>query len=213
MTTSHTDLLYTLGAIIGMISFTIHDILWLRCVYTVASIIYITSAFYFGIFSMFFWNSLTLCINIVQIIRLLLERRPIFLPDHLKLIYNLAFQSLTPKEFLQLHALGKTMQIRNQALFLQDTSLDNLYFLTSGDLKIVKNKREIAHLSPGAFVGEMNFLSKQATSASVFADDEASLLVWDKKDLLNLKAKQPQLYIKFASILGIDLVVKLMNAA
>jgi hypothetical protein len=206
-----TDILYSLGAFIGLVSFAIRDILWLRCVYSVASVIYIISGFYFGVISILIWNALTLLINSIQIIRLILERQPIMLPDYLKSVYLPAFDAMKPKEFLRFYERARHLTIKDKKLLTQGDQVSQMYFVVSGKLQVKRNNQEIVILGPGAFIGEMAFLTHQPASATVTAIDEAKLLAWNKQELLKLKETKPDLYMKFQSVLGVDLVQKLMR--
>ena len=203
------DIFYTAGAFTGLVSFLIRDILWLRCVYTLASFTFIISGFLFGSMTIVVWNSAIACLNIVQVVLLIIERRPILLPEKLKDIYLSMFRVMTTREFLKVYKRATQLTSHKKLLIKQGELLNNLLFVMDGTVAIIKGGHEIAQLSRGAFLGEMNFLTEKPATASVKPINEVSYLVWSKKDLHRLRIERPNLFIKFQNVIGMDLVNKL----
>src|SRR4051812_46676704 len=98
-----------LANVLLLFSFLVRDILWLRALNLLAGVAFIV---YFATGSPFVaapvaWNTLFLSINIVQIWRLLLERRPVRLRAEELSLYQAAFRVLTPREFVRLLSIAR----------------------------------------------------------------------------------------------------------
>ena len=103
-----TDYLVHFSNILLLVSYSVRDILWLRWFAVAAAI---TNTPYFllqetVLWPPVMWAAVFTAINLYQIARIYLERRPVVLaPDEQKL-YDLAFRSLRPREFLSLALAG-----------------------------------------------------------------------------------------------------------
>ncbi len=69
--------------------------------------------------------------------------------------------------------------------------------------------RVIAELNPGDLIGEMSFMSNEPASANAIALGMVECAYWTHADLEKLKLKKIDVYNKFLSIIGCDLVRKL----
>lgn len=69
-----------------------------------------------------------------------------------------------------------------QFLFREGDASNNMYYLQTGHLKIVKKMShttdniEIGEIIPGELVGELSFLDKEARSASVVAASDSEVI-------------------------------------
>src|SRR5580700_8052424 len=101
-------MLIHLANVLLLLSFLARDILWLRLLNVLAGVAFIV---YFAAgaapaWAPVGWNTLFLTINLAQIWRLVLERRPVRLSADEMALYQLAFRGLTPREFACLLAIG-----------------------------------------------------------------------------------------------------------
>lgn len=64
-----------------------------------------------------------------------------------------------------------------QAIFLEGDESKDLYFLVDGNLKLLKNKKQIGEIyKAGEMIGEMSYLIDSKRTASIIAHTEARLL-------------------------------------
>ncbi|MGB5592706.1 MAG: hypothetical protein WBM62_01555, partial [Crocosphaera sp.] len=103
------DHLVNLSSILTLLSFTVRDILFLRLLAIGAQLTFIPYCLMQSppLWTPVIWNVLFLMVNIVNLIILLLERRPVKFSSDEEKLYKLAFNSLTPREFLKLLACGE----------------------------------------------------------------------------------------------------------
>ncbi len=74
------------------------------------------------------------------------------------------------KKYLETYPAGK-------ALFLEGDDSKDLYFLVSGNLKLLKNKKQIGEIfKAGEMIGEMSYLIDSKRTASIIAHTDACLL-------------------------------------
>src|SRR6476646_3146942 len=97
-----------LANVLLLLSFLVSDILWLRLLNVAAGVAFI---FFFAtasppILAPVGWNAVFLTINLVQVWRLLQERRPVRLQADELSLHKLAFRALTPREFERILAIG-----------------------------------------------------------------------------------------------------------
>ena len=96
---------------------------------------------------------------------------------------------------LSSHAMPLTF-LEGDQIIGQDEKGDSLYIITHGRVKIYKTGYEhepVAELSSGDFFGEMALLGEQIRTANAKADRPSSLLRLNRKDVLLMAEKEPEL--------------------
>lgn len=185
------------------------EILWLRVFMIFAGI----SIVIYGIIAdnsvVAIWNSGFLLINVVQVIRLLNERKPITLPENLEEIYNSNFNTLRRKEFLNFWNIGQIHKENNIKLCEEGKIQKEIHLILNGEVSVVKNGNEITKLSKGSFVGEISFLTGKPANADVISISEVEFISWSQDKLRNFKLANKDLFIKLQTALGENLSKKL----
>jgi Popeye protein conserved region len=204
-----------LANVLYLVSFLVSDILWLRLLNVLAGGILIAwLAAGAAPAAPIAWNSLFLAINVVQVWRLLLERRPVRLRAEELTLYQLAFRSLTLREFARLAAIGRWEDAGpGDHLVEQGVRLDRMLVLCSGTSDVVLRGECVAQLRPGQLVGEMGFLTDAETSAAVVAAEPTRYLALPTASLRALFKKHPELRAAMQMVIGHDLVAKLRPGA
>ena len=92
-----------------LVSYSVRDILWLRWFAVAAAL---TNIPYFllqdtVLWPPVLWALVFTTINLYQISRIYLERRPVVLSQDEQKLYNMGFQSLRPREFVSLVLAGE----------------------------------------------------------------------------------------------------------
>jgi hypothetical protein len=198
-----------------LLSFLVSDILWLRVLNMVAGLAFIA---FFALstppmWAPVGWNLLFLVINVVQVWRLLLERKPVRLAAEELSLYQLAFRVLTPREFVRLLAIGRWENAAaGERLIEQGVHVDRVLVLHSGATDVVANGARVAELRPGQLVGEMGFLTDAKTSAAVIAREPTRYFSLPAGALRALFDKHPELRAGMQRVIGSDLVAKLRAA-
>jgi hypothetical protein len=202
----------------------VRDILWLRVIAVLAGVtlypyqVWITPHGLWNTHPLsaaapLLWNTLFNVINIVQLKRLIVERRPVRLSASERALYEAVFARLSPREFLRLLSAAESHAVEaGMCLVEQDAALDRLLLIRDGEVAVRVGEREVALLGSGRFVGEMSFLTRDRTSASVWARGPTEYLTWPRQALDKLFEKHPDMRATVQLVLGEDLARKLKAA-
>jgi CRP-like cAMP-binding protein len=208
--------LFNLGNVLYLVAFSVRDMLWLRILTVVAQLCLMpyycvrTEVLYAPIC----WGTLFILINLVQIVWLILESRPVFLGEEELHLYRTVFRGLKPREFLKLLSIAEWKQAKlGEELLAQNKPVVELLLISAGRGTVEMDRRHVAELGSGQFVGEMGFLTEQPASARVVAAIPTTYLAWPAAKLRSLLASTPGLHLKMQGVLGSDLVGKLRQNA
>ena len=198
--------------ILYLLSYSVKDMLWLRCLTVVAALCLLP--YYYvqpvPLTAAIVWNLLFIGINLIQIVILLRERRPVTLTEDQQRLYQLAFHSVTPREFLKLLEVACWEEAADgQLIVRKGEDIDRMMVIHSGSASIRCGEQTVAELGPGQFVGEMSFITGDPTSADVVALKTLRYVSWSKDSLRCLLDERPQLKVALQDAIGADLVGKL----
>ena len=142
----------------------------------------------------------------VQIVR---ERRSVVLPAALQSLYEKHFSALTPPEFLRWWRQGQRETLENQPLARAGQQPDWLYFLLDGTVRVSRDGQRVVDLPSGYFVAEMSLLTGKPANADADAVGLVEVVRWPRRDLQELRLRNPTLWTKVQSVIGHDLVEKI----
>ena len=206
-------LLANLGFAIALIALLFRDMLWLR----VVSILGTLLIFPMYIFSdeigwtSIGWNSAHIVINSIQVVILILLRRPLVLKGVEKQIHTSIFYAITTRTFDKIFKLAKFEEyVNNTELIHIDEPIHNLYLVINGDVEVTLQDDTKRIVSSNTFLGEQAFITGETASATVrILSDRATLLKWDHQTLQNFLNKDVALSNTFDLILTSDIIEKL----
>jgi hypothetical protein len=201
--------------VLFLLSYLVKDILWLRVLTVVASIPLVI--FYFlqpaPLWAAIGWNAIFTLINVYQVYVLVLERRPVALLANEQRLYQLAFRTLTPREFVKLLRLAKWEDApAAQRIVARGEDLDRVMVIFSGKTAVEVEGRIVVHLKEGQFIGEMSFITGERPTADVVAVEETRIVSWPKRELRAFLEHNPPLRAAMQLVIGTDLVAKLRAA-
>ncbi len=208
------DYLVHIAYVLYLISYSVRDMMWLRALTVVASIVLLPYYYYQSppLYVPTVWLTLFTLINMVQIVILILERRPVTMSDEQAELYGLAFKTLPPREFLKLYKLAEWKDASEGELIVeQGRAGGGVLLLTRGGVRIDLDGRQIAEMIPGQFVGEISYLTNEVASAHVTTTETSRCVFWAAQELERFFALNADLKGKFMAILGVDLVAKVKN--
>jgi CRP-like cAMP-binding protein len=84
--------------------------------------------------------------------------------------------------------------------------------LAAGTAKVVSRNRLIAILRSGALIGEISFVTKQAATATVIAQEVSRIFSVDTTKLEHLFTKYPEMERAVHRVVELDLTSKLTNS-
>jgi hypothetical protein len=196
--------------VIYLLSYLVRDILWLRLLTVIGGLLLIV---YFSsplVIEPIAWNCVFLALNLVQIWRLLLERRPVKLTDEELALYQLAFRALTVRQFVKVARTGSWKDLEaGEQLVAQGERLARVMVVLKGRLAVERDARRLTELGPGRLVGEMSYLTGAPTSARVVAEEPSRVIILEKQAIEGLSTTDPDLRAALQLVIGTDLVAKL----
>src|SRR5437016_7736061 len=103
------DYLVHFSNILMLVAYSVRDILWLRWFAVAAALTNIPYFLLQGtvLWPPVLWALVFTAINLFQITRIYLERRPVVLSKDEQALYDLGFRSLRPREFVSLSLVGE----------------------------------------------------------------------------------------------------------
>lgn len=208
------DLVINAAYVLFLLSYLVRDILKLRVLSLIAGFLLI-AAFSNPInLSAIVWNIVFSVINVVQIVVLAKERRPVRLAAEEHSLHQLAFRSLSPREFQKLARYATFRDLAaDERVVSPGEEMRALMVVMRGELDVRANEERVATLRQGQFVGEMSFLSGKAPTVEVVAAREGRIASLESGRLKKLLEGSAELRAAVQSILGRDLVDKLASPA
>ena len=202
-----------LANVLILLSFLVRDILWLRLLSILAGIT-LVPYFLYGETDVLWvpmaWNGVFTAINLVQVYRLVMERRPVRFTEFERRLHDRVFHALKPRAFLELLSMADVREAGPQTkLLAQGEELAELLLICEGEVSIVVDERPVARLGEDRFVGEMSFLTGEPTSASAWAEGETRYAAWSCAALREFFGRHPEVHSGMQLILGHDLAHKL----
>lgn len=203
------SLLVNLGYVLMLFAFLARDVLLLRSLAVIAQLIVTAYTYSLGVYLVSSWNLLFACINIVWVVLILRERRSVRVPDELEALYARHFSALSPREFLRWWNLGRDETLQNERLTTNGQRPGGLYFLIDGAVRISRDSQTVTELPSGHFVAEMSMITGEPANADVDAVGRINVRQWAEHDLRTIREREPSLWIKIQSVIGLDLVSKI----
>ncbi|MEM7209165.1 MAG: cyclic nucleotide-binding domain-containing protein [Pseudomonadota bacterium] len=210
--TQITVYLFFLANIIYCCAYVIREILWLR-VLTVIGALCTFPYFIFQaevLYSALLWQSAFAIINIFNIVYLVWDRKPVEMTAEQRRLHSLVFREFTSRNVVRLLDLADWhVGQPGDVLIEQGRKIDKLYLTFSGLLVVEVNGEFTRHIRDGEFVGELSYILKQKTSATVTVVHETHYLSWDRQVLEDFLDKHSGMRPAFKNLLNYDIAGKL----
>lgn len=219
MTTSHLpadwftlDYLIDLSSLLTVASFSVRGMLPLR-VLAVASQVIAIPYFVFQATPLWTpagWTVLFLAINLYHVTRILLERRPVGFTSDEQRLYDLTFQVLEPREFLNLVKIGKWKTARQGDKILErGKTISHIAVPVTGTLTATQGEAAVVQLGPGELVGAGIGLTDQPSAFDAAFSEEARYMCWPVTDIQTFLGNNPELANKFNDVVNRYLVAQI----
>ncbi len=194
--------------VLNLIGLAVKNILILRILLISGQIILIYTGYVRGNWIVMFWNTIFLIINLLRTIMLLIEMRPVKVPEELDDIYRENFIYMTEREFLRFWKTGEKKTVEDDYVIKAGETPDSVFIIVNGRAVVRNRAVTVAVIGRGGFIGEMSYVSDRPPSADVLADSELVLWCWKRSDMNRLKIREHSLWVKVQQALGHDLVTK-----
>lgn len=206
------DYLVHFSNILLLVSYSVRDMLWLRWFAVAAAV---TNTPYFllqdtVLWPPVLWAAVFTAINLYQIARIYLERRPVVLaPDEQKL-YDLAFRSLSGRDFLSLTLAGEWKDAAaGDRLLTEGEVASQVCVPIAGAVDVHRQGKQVGTLVPGQLVGTALVLTGTPSPVEAVFTQAARYMAWPVHSLRALLDKRPDLRLALQQLASRDVARKL----
>ena len=160
------------------------------------------------------WNVVFISINLYQLWHLAEHVRLARRAPELAVLRRGVLAGLDDAQLGQLFRTGAWRDVAaGDTLTLEGQPVTALYLLCGGHATVEVAGEHVARLAPGAFVGEMAFLSGNTASATVRAEEPSHVFAFDPAKLRRLIATDEQISAAMHRSVGQDLAQKLRRTS
>ena len=160
----------------------------------------------------FFWECAFIIVNIFNVIKLISERRNLFLTEEEADIHRVLFRLMPLFDFKKLIASGTWIEFDSGDIIIQEGEhVTEVSVISRGHADILSGKKVVAHCSNGALLGEMSYVTGEPASATVQAAEKSRCIQWDHEELRNLSEKNENIRHGFQAALSENLIRKLQR--
>ncbi|MBA2709331.1 MAG: cyclic nucleotide-binding domain-containing protein [Tatlockia sp.] len=208
-------LVFFLSQIVLLISYLMSSMLSLRALVCVAQIGFLIATLMFGLeepgmLPTFIFAILIFSINIIHIYRLIYVKIPATVPKKFLSAYQQEFQDFTPREFLTLVDYAEYRTLTNDFI-IRENHCSDVSLIISGKVEVLLGIEQLTELFKNNIIGEVSFLTKKTSIASVRAIETVNFCTWSRESLEKLKKKYPKIYLKFYDHLLDCVAIKLIK--
>jgi hypothetical protein len=206
------DYLVHFSNILLLVSYSVRDILWLRWFAVAAALTNIPYFLLQGtvLWPPVLWALVFTAINLYQIARLYLERRPVVLSQDEQKLYDLGFRSLRPREFVSLSLVGEWKSAEaGERVMTEGQPVSSLCIPISGNAEVRRRGERIGAVRPGNIIGTALALTGEPSPVEVTFTEPARYMRWPLPSLRRFMDRRPDLRITLQGLVNRDLAGKL----
>lgn len=206
------DYLVHFSNILLLVAYSVRDILWLRWFAVAAALTNIPYFLLQGtvLWPPVLWALVFTAINLFQIARLYLERRPVVLSHDEQKLYDLGFNSLRPREFLALSLVGEWKNAEpGKRVVTEGEPVSSVCIAIAGTAEVRKQGESIGMLRPGHIMGNALALTGDPSPVEMTFTEPARYMSWSLPNLRGFIEKRPDLRVTLQSLVSRDLSRKL----
>jgi CRP/FNR family cyclic AMP-dependent transcriptional regulator len=205
------DYLVHFSNVLMLVSYSVRDILWLRWFAVAAAL---TNMPYFLmqhtiLWPPILWAVVFTAINLYQISRIYLERRPVVLSGDEQRLYDLGFQSLRPREFVALTLVGEWKSgTAGEKVLTEGEPVSRLCIPIAGSAEVRKQGKSVGRLEPGHIIGTALALTGAPSPVEATFTEPARYMSWPLPSLRTFMDKRPDLRVALQALVSRDLAGK-----
>ena len=207
-----TDYLVHFSNVLMLVAYSVRDILWLRWFAVAAAL---TNIPYFvlqptRLWPPVIWALVFTTINLFQIVRIYLERRPVTLSDDEQALYDMAFRSLRPREFVSLALIGEwRTAAAGDSVLMEDQTVSCVCIAVRGTVRVHRAGREVAVIEPGRLIGTALALTGDPSPVGATFATPARYMSWPLQSIRSFLDRRPELRVTLQGLVNRDLAWKL----
>ena len=209
------NILDTLANLIFVSAYWVKDILWLRLLAIVGSLVVIP--YYLlqnnPLWTPMIWSCVFISIHATRAWGIMKERRPIAFTDDEQLLYDKTFGALSPQQFKRLLAIGEWRDLdRGYVLHSTGDPSDLLEAVVRGELEARRHGRVLGHSRPGDLAGLASVLGGSPELYDATVTQPARVMRWRFADVQELAGADESLTSALRKIAAAALADKLIRA-
>jgi hypothetical protein len=194
-----------------LVSYSVRNILWLRWFAVGAAVAnlpyYLVQTTV--LWPPVIWGIVFMVINLYQIARIYLERRPVVLSPDEQRLYDSGFQSLRPREFVSLLMAGEWRDAASgERIVTQGQSVDRVSIPISGVVEMSRNGQRLGSFAPGQIVGLALAVTGDSSSFDATFSERGRYMSWPLPTLRKFLDTRPELRLSLQRLAGKDLATK-----
>ena len=212
MTMHATEYLVHFSNILMLVAYSVRDILWLRWFAVAAAL---TNIPYFvlrpeKLWPPVIWALVFTTINLAQILRIYLERRPVRLSEDEQKLYDMAFGSLRPREFVSLVLAGEWKNAAaGDRVLTEGEPVSSICIAISGTVHVRKRDKDVADLEPGHIIGTALALTGDPSPLDATFTKAGRYMCWPLHNIRSFLDGRPELRVTLQRLVNRDLARKL----
>jgi CRP/FNR family cyclic AMP-dependent transcriptional regulator len=211
----HLNALDNLANLIFIGAYWVKDILWLRLLSIVGSLVVIP--FYLlqpePMWTPMIWSCVFIGVHATRAWGIVKERRPVAFTGDEQLLYDKTFSTLSPQQFKRLLAIGEWQNLeRGYVVHSTGDPPDSLEAVVRGELEARRHGRVLGHSRPGDLVGLASVLSGSPELFDATVTQPARVMRWRRADLEKFVEADEKLTSALRKIAGAALAEKLIWA-
>ena len=205
------DYLVHFSNVLLLVAYSVRNILWLRWFAVAAAL---TNMPYFLyqesiLWPPILWAGVFTAINLYQIWRIYMERRPVALSPDERTLYDMGFHSLTPRDFVALVMAGAWNDAASgDKMMREGQPVSSVCIAIRGVVRIHGQARDLGLLSPGQVVGTaLALMGKPAPFDATFTEP-GRYICWPLAKVRRFTEGRPELRTALQSLVNQDLARK-----
>jgi hypothetical protein len=206
------DYLVHFSNILLLVAYSVRDILWLRWFAVAAALTNIPYYLVQGtvLWPPVLWALVFSAINLYQIVRIYLERRPVVLSEDEQKLYDLGFRSLRPREFGSVSLVGEWKSAEaGERVVTEGKPVSSLCISIAGSAEVRKQGERLGELRPGQIIGTAMALTGDPSPVDVTFTEPARYMRWPLPSLRRFIDMRPDLRVALQGLVNRDLAGKL----
>jgi hypothetical protein len=210
------DYLVHLSNVLLLVSYSVRDILWLRWFAVAAAITVIP--YYLAQPSVLWppvlWGTVFMVINLYQIARIYIERRPVVLSADEQKLYDMGFRALRPREFVSLVLVGEWRDAAPGEKVLEErTPVESVSIAIAGDVEVWQQGASLGSLAPGNMIGTALALTGEPSPIEATFASPGRYIRWPLASLRKFADRRPELRVALQRFVNADLARKVERLA
>src|SRR5262245_57512638 len=197
--------------ILLLVSYSVRNMLWLRWFAVAAAVANLP--YYLAqttvLWPPVIWGGVFMLINLYQIARIYLERRPVVLSAEEQQLYDLGFRALRPRAFVSLLLAGQWRDAApGERIIAQGQAVERISIPISGSVEITRNDERIGSFPAGQIVGLGLAVTGEPSSFGAAFTDAGRYMSWPLARLRKFLDKRPELRVALQQLASRDLATK-----